>query len=296
MSTASTAAASRQSYMSLTNKTTAASKMRSTPLSGLVLTSLRIVDEEVRGKTPGKPALSTGKWPFVKSSPRTKTYKVHSVEMANLWPELDKDADKVDSNPNSFKTVTIDQPSFHQLTESCRHAIRALSLQDWFSGAASQHAKDKDPTMFEAYLEAAAKCTTFNTEVMARMHATLILMERDAWLDRPSVQLSKELKQQARMQPYSPHSLFGDSLAELAVKSAKDRQNEIWLHGTPGKDRQNEIWLHGTPGKQSKGASTSKGTDQKPTVSTPTSKGKQSKKSFKKGSQGKGQTGKVTKW
>ena len=78
--------------------------------------------------------------------------------------------------------------------------------------------------MFEAYLEAAAKCTTFGADVMVRMHATFLLMERDDWLERPLVQLSKELKQQVRMQLYSPHSLFGDSLAELAVKSAKDRQ------------------------------------------------------------------------
>ena len=266
---------------SLTNKATAASKMRSTPLSTLLLKSMDLVDDEVRGKIPGKPALSTGKWPFVKSSPRTKTYKVHTPRLANLWPALDKDADKIDSNPNSFKSVNIDRTSFHQLAESSRHIARAVSLQDWFSGAACKYAEEKDPVMFKAYLEAAAKCTTFAADMVARQHAALVLMERDAWLERPSVQLSNELKQEARLQPYSPHSLFGGSLAELAIKSAKDRQNEIWLHGTPG--------------KQSKGASTFKGNNQKSTISTPSGKGKQSKKSFKKGPQGKGQSGQAAK-
>ena len=267
-------------FMKLKKKSTATNTMRSTPVSALVTNTMNLVDEEVRGKTPGKPTLTTGKCPFMKSSPRTKTYKVHTPSLALSWPPLDKDAAKVDSNPGSFKTVPIDRTSFHQLAESSRNCLRAFSLHDWFSGLAGQHSRDKDPTKYEALAEAASKCATFATEVTARQHASLLLMERDAWLERPSVQLSKELKQTARSQPYSPHSLFGDSLAALAVKSAKDRQNEIWLHGTPGKQNK---------------ASAPKGSTVKLSVTNPTGKGKQTKKPFKKRAQGRGQTSQVTK-
>ena len=164
--------------------------MRSIPISALITNTMKLVEDNTRGKTPRKPALPPGKRPFMESSPRTKTYKVHMPSLANAWPPLDKDAAKVDSNPNSFQTVSIERSAFHQLAESCHHSLCTISLHDWFTVAASQHAKDKDPSMYDSLLEAAAKCTTFNAEVMARMHMSFLLMECDAWLDCPSVHLS----------------------------------------------------------------------------------------------------------
>ena len=63
--------------------------------------------------------------------------------LAANWPILDKDAPKIDSDPHSFKSVTIDRSSFHQFGGSSRSMLRALSLHDWFIGLAGLHFDDK---------------------------------------------------------------------------------------------------------------------------------------------------------
>ena len=56
-------------------------------------------------------------------------------------------------------------------------------------------------------------------------------MERDAWLQRAPVQFSDELKQIARMTPYSPHFVLAAFLGGLAIQSADDKQTALLLHG-----------------------------------------------------------------
>ena len=127
--------------------------------------------------------------------------------LASYCPSLDKDAPKIDSDPNSFKSISIDRSSFHQLGESSRLILCALSLQDWFIGLAGLHISDS--ALYETYADAVAvRCATFATEVTLQQHASLLLMERDAWLERPSVQLSNELKQTARLAPFDSQYLF----------------------------------------------------------------------------------------
>ena len=59
----------------------------------------------------------------------------------------------------------------------------------------------------------------------------LLLLERDAFLNRPSVQLSEELKGRARVAPLDSKALFAGQLAELAQKATQDVQSNAWLFG-----------------------------------------------------------------
>ena len=122
-------------------------------------------------------------------------------------------------------------------------------------------------------------------KIALRAQSYLLLMERDAWMNRPSVYLSKELKQQARLLPSSPVALFGEKLGDLADKSANHKHTALWLH---------------TEQKQASFASATKtakaGIPKNSTVSTSGGgKSKQYKKKGKSKSKGKSSSGKGTK-
>ena len=254
---------------------TSANRAHTAPLSLLVTKNAELLEKEVKGKVPGKQALTVGKWPLMKSSPRSKSYRTHTPMLATNWPVLDKDSAKIDSDPHSFKAVSIDRSSFHQLGGSSRNLLRALSLHDWFMGLASMH-RDDD-ARYVTCADAAARCIAFAAEVALRQHMTLMLMEREAWLERPSVQLSNELKQTARLAPFDSQWLFGDTLAELAKSSAADKQTEMLLHGAAN--------------KQSKFTSPKAPTAARSTTSQSPGKGKSYKKGgYKKSFKAKGQT------
>ena len=126
--------------------------------------------------------------------------------------------------------MSLDLPQFTQIGDATRLILRAMTFHDWFFGSAIHALKDVAlPERAQEYLEAANRAAAITTETAVRIHTALQLHERDAFLQRPSVQLSDRLKQEARMAPFNHTSLFGGTIEALAEKSATNRQSEIVL-------------------------------------------------------------------
>ena len=113
---------------------------------------------------------------------------------------------------------------------SINASLRAASYADWpLAFTWRKLPKDGLPTVVSDAIRALATSVAHITEFSARSHATLLLMERDAFLNRPSVQLSEELKCRARVAPLDSKTLFAGRLGDLAQKATQEVQNNAWL-------------------------------------------------------------------
>ena len=189
------------------------------------------MEKEIAGKNPNSLPLLIGKFPVVPTTVRTKQFRTHSSRITNGFPLLDEDAVKVDNQVNSFKKPC---PSITQLFEFLGHSInaslRAASYADWLLAFTWRKLpKYSLPTVVSDSLRALALSVAHVAEFSARSHATLLLMERDAFLNRPTVQLSEELKGKARVAPLDSKTLFAGQLTELAQKATQGVQSSAWL-------------------------------------------------------------------
>ena len=210
---------------------TVSARHKSLPLSEAISTIYKEVDKEVFGGEPGKTALTAGKYPWIKPARRPKCYKTHSKPLADPIPPLDKDAQAVDKEAQNYKSVTIERATLHQLNNSFRQVTRIASSLDWFLGAATSEllAPNPDSSKVHRLIQAITTATVHLGENSVRGSRACELIERDGFLQRQSVRLSDDFKQEARMTPFSSQSLFSGALTGLAKKASEAKQRELLL-------------------------------------------------------------------
>ena len=65
---------------------------------------------------------------YKKASPSMRFYKCHIPRFASHWPALDKSAARIDDDVASFKVIPVERSTFHNISESFRHFLRAISF------------------------------------------------------------------------------------------------------------------------------------------------------------------------
>ena len=193
--------------------------------------SLEKVQSEIKGKKTNALPLAMGKFPLLSQRLRSR-YKSHKSLFAAGLPKLDEDTDKVDCQPGNFKSVPVDRTVFHNLGHTVNATVRALSCADWLLARLARiHLSDQESDDVREATRSLGLALAHGLEYSVRTHATLQLLERDAFLNRSSVQLTKQLKIDARTLPFDSEFLFGGKLADLAKAATKHVQGSAWLFG-----------------------------------------------------------------
>ncbi|XP_070541810.1 uncharacterized protein [Ptychodera flava] len=207
------------SYVNPTEKQT---EPRSLPNSLALKTAITKVQNEIAGNNANTLPLPIGKLPAASHLMRNKRYKTHDSLFTAGLPKLDADAGKVDNQAGSFKSVTIDRALLQVVGQSVNATVRTLSHLDWLVAQLVRIAESTDhPDQFLDLTRAVGNTLVHGLEFSVRSHAMLQLLERDAFLNRPSVQLTDELKARARVVPLDPKALFAGKLAEFAKEATQ---------------------------------------------------------------------------
>ena len=248
---------------------------RSLPNSLALKAAIGKVQGEIQGSEPNTLPLPIGKLPVIPSNMRSKRYRTHDSLFTSGFPKLDEDAVKVDDKAGNFKSVPVDRTAMRTVGHTLNSAIRAFSYADWLMARLVRIAESVDhPDEFLDLTRALGTSLVHGLEYSVRTHAMLQLLERDAFLNRPSVQLTDELKGRARVVPLDPNALFAGKLAGFAKEATKDVQSNAWLFGRDG--RRLDAPRSGSQSKQStkkaKGGGKTQSKDQK-TRAQPFSRG-----------------------
>ena len=241
------------------------SDYRSLPNSLAFDTAVRKVQNEIAGKEPNTLPLPIGKYPAVSAKLRNRHFRTHNSLVSTGPPKLDSDASKIDNQSGAFKSLSIDRSAFRTLGQSVNATARVLSHLEWLVAVLVRKigSLEDNPELAE-FTRAVGNTLTSGIECTVRSHAILQLLERDAFLNRSSVQLSDELKARLRVVPLDNKNLFAGQLAAFAQEATKDVQSNAWLFG-----------------RGNKRTDTPSATRSKASSAKPKSKGKARNKSFK---------------
>ena len=209
---------------------------RSLPVTGSLLDGTDKVVQEIQGTRSNSVPLPLGKYPTLPSQERARRYRVHDCLFGAGLPKLDSDAHKVDSYPNSFKTVPLDRTAIHSLGHTVNANVRASIYADWMFALIHEKFKDQiRDTPDEEIFRAMSHIILNQLEFSVRTSASLQLMERDAFLNRSESKLTEELKAKARILPLDRKNLFAGKLEDFAEKATQHAQRNSWID-KPAKD------------------------------------------------------------